>query len=225
MPMRPAAVAFDVIETLFPLDPLRGGLAALGLQPDALQGWFAAGLRDAFALAATGGFSPLRAILDAGLDDLLARAGLPAPRAGRDAVLDAMATLPAHADAAEAMDLLAAGSVRIVALSNGAAATTEAMLRGAGLRERVEAVVSVDEVRLAKPRREVYLHAAARIGVEPGRVMLVAAHPWDVHGAKSAGLAAGFVARGRPFPSTMTAPDLRGDTLAELARTITALGR
>src|SRR5438552_11048148 len=36
----------------------------------------------------------------------------------------------------------------------------------------------------------VYLHAAKECGVEPSRVALVAAHAWDTHGAKRAGLGA-----------------------------------
>ena len=54
MPTRPQAVAFDVMGTLFPLDPLREPLVGLGLPPQALEIWFARTLRDGFALAAAG---------------------------------------------------------------------------------------------------------------------------------------------------------------------------
>ncbi len=70
---------------------------------------------------------------------------------------------------------------------------------------------------MATPRCEVYLQVASRAGIDPGRLVLVGAHPWDIHGAKAAGLMAGFVARGQPFPPIMMAPDVQGDTLAEVA--------
>ena len=52
MAVRPAAVAFDVIETLMPLAPLRDRLAAVGQPPDLLELWFTRTLRDGMALSA-----------------------------------------------------------------------------------------------------------------------------------------------------------------------------
>ncbi len=211
------AVAFDVIGTLFSLEPLRGVLEAAGIPGDALEALFAATLRDAFALAATGAFQPLQAVLSANLDALFRRYGilLKAPR--RKSVLASMQKLLPYPDAAEAVVAVSSANLPVVALSNGSAEVTEALLRRARLHQSVKVVVSVDEVKLATPRCEVYLHAASRAGVEPSRLALVAAHPWDVHGAKAAGLVAGFVARGRAFPSTMMEPDVQGETLAEVA--------
>ena len=224
MPRRPAAIAFDVIETLFPIEPLGAGLEAMGLPRALLPGWFAASLRDGFSLAAIGQFQPLRAVMEANLDDLLARHGRSAPAAEKAEFLDGMGRLPPHPEAAEAVALLAGAGLPLVALSNGGTEATEALLRGAGFRDRFARVVTTAEIGLSKPRREVYHGAAERAGVEPARLMLVAVHPWDTNGAKAAGLMAGFVARGRPYPAVMTPPDLRAETLPELARAILTLG-
>ena len=51
MSPRPHVVAFDVIETLFSLEPLRARFEQAQLPPDALELWFAKTLRDGFALA------------------------------------------------------------------------------------------------------------------------------------------------------------------------------
>ena len=223
MTRRPDAVAFDVIETLFPIEPLSGGIEALGLPKQVLQTWFAASLRDSFSLAAIGAFQPLRAVMEANLDDLLARYGRTAPLAAKTALLDSMATLPPHADAAEAIKVLTGAGLRVLALSNGGAEATESLLRGAGLREKVDPVVTTTEVGISKPRQEVYLHAAQRAGVEPDRLMLVATHPWDTNGAKAAGLMAGYVARGRPYPAILKAPDVQRDSLADIAQGIISM--
>jgi 2-haloacid dehalogenase len=56
MARRPQVIAFDVLETLFGLEPLRNRLRAAGLPPDCLELWFAQTLRSGFALAATDTF-------------------------------------------------------------------------------------------------------------------------------------------------------------------------
>jgi hypothetical protein len=58
MPRRPAAVAFDVIETLMPLEPLRERFTAARLPAQRLELWFTRTLRDGIALAAAGDYAP-----------------------------------------------------------------------------------------------------------------------------------------------------------------------
>ena len=57
-PKRPKMVAFDIIGTVFPLEPLRASIVALGLPSAALEGWFAAGRRDGGAGAGRGARRP-----------------------------------------------------------------------------------------------------------------------------------------------------------------------
>ena len=106
--------------------------------------------------------------------------------------------------------------MEVLALSNGSPSLTKHLLDTAGLRTLVAHVVSVDDVKLSKPRPEVYLHAAKVAKVHPGELALVAAHAWDVHGAKSAGLATAYLSADRPFSDAMPAPDVSADTLPEL---------
>lgn len=215
-----AAVAFDVLGTMFSLAPLRGRLEAAGLPGHTLETWFAESLCDAFAMAAAGNgsFAPLQEVLSANLDALFHRHGvvLGQPRKGR--VLAGLTELQTYPDAAEAFGILADAGLPVLALSNGARAETETLLQSAGLRNAVRRVVCVDEVGLSKPRREVYRHAAERAGVAPEHLAPAAAHPWDVHGAKLAGLVAGFVSRGLLYPPVMTAPDVEGTEPADVAR-------
>ncbi len=212
------AVAFDVIGTLFSLELLRSVLEGAGIPGEALEALFAATLRDAFALAATGAFQPLQAVLSANLDALFRRHGVMRSARHRKAALAVMQRLPPYPDASEALVTLSSANIPILALSNGAAEATATLLHRAGLHRAVQKIISVEEMKLAEPRCEVYLHAASRAGIEPGRLALVTTHPWGVHGAKAAGLVAGFVARGQAFPPTMMAPDVQGETLAEVAR-------
>lgn len=220
---RPEAVAFDIIGTVFPLDPLRPTIQELGLPPAGLEGWFAAALRDAFALSASGDFRPFTEVLSAALDEVLAEQDLSPPQETKALLLERMKSLPARPDAREAFGTLARAGIRILAVSNGAAASTRGLLEGARLADLVEHVVSVEEVKVFKPRREVYIHAAERAGLDPAQIALVAVHPWDIQGAKAAGLTGAYVSAERPFPPSMRTPDISAETLSEAARTLVAL--
>lgn len=199
---------------------MRPALVALGLPPLALDFLYTAGLRDTFALAATGTCAPFQSVLSGCLDELIAMQGLETAPERRQAVLDMMKSLPPHEDAGAAFRVLAEAGIRIFALSNGAAGTTQGLLAAAGLEDLVERVLSVEDVKLAKPRAEVYLHAARAAGVAPGDMALIATHPWDLHGAMAAGLTAGYVARGRPYSPALRAPDITGETLLDVATAV-----
>ena len=223
-PARPQVVAFDIIGTTFSLEPLRPRLVALGLPPTALEILYAAGLRDAFALAASGSFEPFRTVLDGALEQVAARLGVPTTSSQRGEVLDGMKELPPHPDAAEAMAALAGAGLRIMAVTNGATSLTRHLLERSGLDRHVERIVSVDDVRRSKPAPEVYRHTMEQAGVEPGRMALVATHPWDIQGARQVGWLGAYVARGVPFPTAvMREPEIEGETLAEVARRIVEL--
>jgi 2-haloacid dehalogenase len=216
MPARPAAIAFDVIETLFSLEPLGARMKAAGLPESAMRLFFAQMLRDAFALEGSGVYQPFPEIAAANLAIVLAGHGLPAGKPDVDRMMGAFAELPAHPDVRPAFERVRAAGVRLVTLSNGGAQGTKNLLARAGLLDYVERVVSIDEVQRWKPNKAVYLHAAQAAGVAPARLALVAAHAWDVHGAKQAGLLGAWVRRqDAHYHAAMTPPDVRGSSLTE----------
>ena len=222
-PTRPKMVAFDIIGTVFPLEPLRPSIVALGLPPAGLEGWFAAGCRDAFAMAAVGDFKAFTEVLEAALEQVLAEQQLDAPENERKALVEQLETLGVREGAHEAFSILAGADIPIMALSNGAKSSTKALLTKAGLADLVREVVSVDEVKLAKPRKEVYVHAAEKGGVDPAELALIAAHSWDIHGAAAAGLVTAYLAADRPYSRAMRTPDMEAATLPDLARRLVAL--
>ena len=217
---RPKAVAFDIIGTVFSLDVLGERLQALGLPPLAVEVVYALTLRDAFTLAVCNGFAPFKTILENSILETAAKHEITVTTAQKNQVLRAMTELRAFDDAAEAFEVLSRAGIRIFALSNGASASTAALLSKAGLASLVEKVLSVDDVKRSKPRPEVYLYAASTAGLGPEEMAMVACHPWDIHGAKSAGMMGGYVSRGLPFPDLYQAPDVTGDTLVAVARAL-----
>ena len=99
MAARPEVVAFDIIGTVFSMEPMRAELVALGLQPMALDLLYTAALRDTFALAATNTFAPFQSVLEGCLNELLAMEELNASPERTKAILDMMKALPPHGDA------------------------------------------------------------------------------------------------------------------------------
>ncbi len=224
MAARPVAVAFDAIETLFSLEPLRPRLQELGLKPEALETWFSRMLRDAFALAAADTYRPFQEVAAAALEVLLHDKGLEAAPSAIQRALEGFSTLTAHPDVEPAFERLHGQGLQIATLTNGSEKTTSGLLKRAGLDRYVSRLLSVDDVKQWKPRREPYLYAAREMQVEPARLALVAAHAWDVHGAHQAGLITGWVKRQETrFSPAMAEPDVAGDTLIEVVDRLLAL--
>ena len=78
-------------------------------------------------------------------------------------------------------------------LSNGNTALLVDMAKAAGL--PWDLILGSDVTRAYKPAPEAYLGQAAMLGLEPGEVMLAAAHNGDLAAARKAGLATAFIAR------------------------------
>jgi len=211
--MSPEVVAFDVNETLVSLEPVRDRLVEVGQPPHALELFFARTLQHCFALATLEQWRPFRDVARAAL-----RQSTPLDDDAVDHVLGAFAELPPQPDVEPAFAQLAGAGVRIVTFSHGPVATAAAMLERTGLGRYVEAVLSSEAVQCFKPARAAYLYACATCRVPPERMALVAAHAWDCHGARQAGLRTGWVSRLEGAVGAIYQPaDVVGTTLTEVA--------
>ncbi|MGQ0464136.1 MAG: HAD-IA family hydrolase [Sporichthyaceae bacterium] len=218
---RPAAVAFDVVETLINLEPMGERFVEVGLPPEAVWAWFPRTLLYGVGLSVVGDYVPFPA---AAAESLRTLTRYEISDAGVEYVLAGMGELVAHPDVEPAMRRLDEAGVRMICLTNGTAAMTQSFLDRCGLAGYVERVVPTAELNTWKPPAKVYLHGAAALGLPPGEVALVAVHAWDCHAAKRAGLMAGWAARleGR-YGSIFAAPDVEGADLDEVARGLLAL--
>lgn len=202
-------VVFDVNETLSDMSPLRTRFADVGLPEHRLETWFAGVLRDGFALAAAGGSQRFADIAASNL-------GL-APEATAH-VLGGFADLDVHPDVGAGMHRLAEAGYRLVTLTNGSAAMSEAMFTRAGVIDLLEHRLSVEDAGRWKPAPQPYRHAAQVCGVEPGAMALVAVHPWDIQGAQRAGLLGAWLNRDDGvYPAYLPKPDVMVGTVGDLA--------
>ena len=221
MASRPSAVAFDVVETLMPLEPLAARFERAGLPKPTLREWFTRLLLYGMGLSAAGDYVPFP---DAAAEALRAVSGYRLADQDVEYVLAGFSELPAHPDAEPAMARLADAGVRVCCLTNGSADTTAAFLARTGLETYVERVISVADVGSWKPPARVYHHAAEVLGLPPDHVALVAVHAWDCHGAKRAGLTTGWASRLEVRYGSLFAPaDVTGADLTEVADGLLAL--
>jgi 2-haloacid dehalogenase len=221
MTNRPTAVVFDVIETLMSLEPLRARLADTGQPPHLLEAWYTRTLRDGMALSATGDYAPFTEVAEASLRGLAGHA-ISDDQVGY--VMAGFAELPAYPDAVPAATALTEAGLRVACLTNGTAFLTSSFVNRTGLGSLVDRVISVGEVYRWKPSGVVYLYAAEVLDTPPERLALVAAHDWDCHGAKRAGLTTGWVNRkAGVFGAPFAPPDVTGKDLLEVVDKLLAL--
>ena len=112
--------------------------------------------------------------------------------AARDQLTLAWERLPAWPEAARGLERLNR-HFTVTTLSNGNRSQQAALIRFAAL--PFQRLLSAEDFHHYKPDPEIYLGAASLLGLEPGQVMMVAAHKSDLRAAQAAGLRAAFVQR------------------------------
>jgi 2-haloacid dehalogenase len=105
----------------------------------------------------------------------------------RPKLLDAYLRLDAYADARTALAALKTRGLQTAILSNGEPKMLAAAVEASGMTGLLDAVLSVDAVRMYKPRPEVYALVTDRFGIKPHEVVFVSSNRWDVMGAASFG--------------------------------------
>jgi 2-haloacid dehalogenase len=112
--------------------------------------------------------------------------------AARDELTLAWERLPAWPEAVQGLERLNRRFL-VTTLSNGNRSQQAALIRFAGL--PFQRLLSAEDFHHYKPDPEVYLGAASVLGLDPGQVMMVAAHKSDLRAAQAAGMRAAFVER------------------------------
>ncbi len=151
--------------------------------------------------------------------------GLKLAPSDKSRLLEQYRTLPPYEDTVAGVQALRRSSHTLFAFSNGVEATVRHLLESAGVLPLLDGVVSVDDLRTFKPNPTVYDYLTTRSQQTKTRTWVVSANPFDVLGAKAAGLRAAWVKRrdDAVFDPWGVAPDLVIATLGELADTLEPL--
>lgn len=217
-----AIFVFDAYGTLF---DVHAAIARFRAQagPDAdrmSEIWRTKQLEYTWTLTLAGHYTNFWTLTERALDFALARVSS-VDKSLKPQLLDAYFKLDAFPDARAALRALKVKGHRTGILSNGSPNMLKGAVDAANVGGDLDAVLSVDVLKIFKPRPEVYALVTSHYGCKPGDVTFVSSNRWDVMAAISAGFHGVWVNRGKmpdeyfDFPPERTLNDL--SALAALA--------
>ncbi|MGO2291566.1 MAG: haloacid dehalogenase type II [Pseudoalteromonas sp.] len=216
---QPKVIIFDVNETLLDLESMRTSIGeALGGREDLLPLWFSTMLHHSLVTTAIGDYQDFGEIGVASLLMVAQNNGiaLDAEKA-KTAIVTPLLSLPAHPDVKSSLQILKDRGYKLVSLTNSSNKGVKAQFENAGLTEFFDARYSIEDIKIYKPDLRAYEWALEKLDVKPEEALLVAAHGWDIAGAKAAGLNAAFIARpGKALYPLAQKPDFNVKDLTEL---------
>ncbi|RUM30142.1 MAG: haloacid dehalogenase type II [Alteromonas sp.] len=215
----PKVIFFDVNETLLDLTAMRSSVGeALGGRDDLLPLWFSTMLHHSLVDSTTGRFHTFGEIGVASLLMVAEIEGIELTKAqAKTAIVTPLRSLPPHPDVRDGLQALKNKGYKLVSLTNSSNQGVYIQFKNADLLSYFDERLSVEDINLYKPDTRTYEWAIEKMGIAAEDAMLVAAHGWDIAGAKQAGWQAAFIARpGKVLYPLAIAPDTVVSGLDEL---------
>jgi len=189
---------FDAYGTLFDVHAAIGRFRdRAGPEADRMSEiWRTKQLEYSWTLTMAGHYAPFWTLTERALDFALAR--VPSvDRALKPQLLQAYFNLDAFPDARAALRTLKSKGHKTGILSNGSPDMLDGCVDSAKVRGDLDAVLSVDVLKMFKPRPEVYGLVTQHFRCKPGDVTFVSSNRWDVMAAVSVGFHAQWINRAK----------------------------
>ena len=186
--LTPRVVLFDVYGTLLDVhSPIARAADELGQQAASVsRQWRQKQLEYTWVYSMRGEYRSFRALTEAALDFALAAHGVQSASL-RQRLLQAYEELNPFPEVDAALDALRRRGFRLAALSNGDPDMLETGLQAAGIRARLDDVLSVAPLRIYKPDRRVYELGRSWASAQAGEIAFVSSNAWDAGGAAAFG--------------------------------------
>lgn len=215
----PSIFVFDAYGTLFDVHAAIGRFRdQAGPDADRMSEiWRTKQLEYSWTLTLAGHYVEFWTLTERALDYALAR--VPSvPKTLRAGLLEAYFKLDAFPDARAALKNLKAAGHRTGILSNGSPKMLQGAVDNAGIGGDLDGVLSVDTLKMFKPRPEVYALVTQHYNCQPGDVTFVSSNRWDVMAAVSVGFHGLWVNRSKmPDEYSDFAPERTVSDLSSLA--------
>tara|TARA_R110000772_G_scaffold73079_1_gene159180 strand:- start:4569 stop:5291 length:723 start_codon:yes stop_codon:yes gene_type:complete len=218
---KPKVLIFDVNETLLDLETMRTSIGkALAGHDELITLWFSTMLHHSLVTTVTGEYHDFGKIGVAALMMVAQNNNIEITEAQAiTAIKTPLLSLPAHPDVKSGLAALKAQGYKIVSLTNSSNKGVETQFKNAGLTEYFDERLSIEDIKVYKPDLRSYAWALKQLQVKPEEALMVAAHGWDVAGAKAAGLQTAFIARpGKALYPLAAKPDYVVKDLTELVQ-------
>ncbi|RYE72844.1 MAG: haloacid dehalogenase type II [Oxalobacteraceae bacterium] len=192
---KPKVLFFDVNETLLDMTGVKARVGNVLSDSKAAELWFTTTLQYSLVMSVSDQYAEFSEIGAATLKMIARKNGIDLSETKAKETLSPMRTLPPHPDVKAALGCLKARGWRMAVLSNSSKSGMKAQMAHAELEHFLERQMSVESVGKFKPHADVYQWATNEMNIDSSECMLVAAHGWDVAGAKWAGWQTAFIGR------------------------------
>ena len=218
---RKRIIVFDVNETLLDIEILNPFFERAFGDARVMRQWFAELILYSQALTLSGSYTEFGKLAVAVLTMVAEIRGVPLQAGDIEDFKNHMRSLPAHQDAAPALEILRNAGFRMVTLTNSSPDAGNSAVDKSGLAHFFEKQFSVDGVRRFNPSAETYRSVESGVGARANSLRLVAAHTWDTMGAMAAGWKAALLTRpgNAPLPFG-DQPDIIENNLLAVAKRI-----
>lgn len=213
------ALVFDAYGTLYDVHSVtKLAESFFPGQGDALsQRWRTKQLEYTWLRSLMGTYENFDVVTEAALRYACAALKLNAAEAQIAALIAQYIRLYTFAEVGAALSALKPGR-KLAILSNGAPGTLGALVKHSGLEPLLDAVISVDALRVFKPDPRVYQLAVERLGVPKQRIGFVSSNCWDAIAAKAFGFTVFWINRlDAPLDLHGPAPDHTIASLDQIA--------
>ena len=219
--LKPQLLIFDVNETLLDLSPLKDSINSALENDLGFEVWFPQLLHYSLVETLTDNYRDFSEIAAAVFKMTAEKFNKNFSDEEVKEILSKITELPPHADVVKGLQKLKEEGFIMVALTNGKPNVAKDQLEFAGLTSYFDEILSVEVVKKYKPATETYNFVTRKFGVENSMAMMIAAHGWDIAGAKRAGLKTAFISRpGKSLYPLADSPDLIFSTILELSESL-----
>lgn len=182
------AAVFDAYGTIFDVMSVLGpARAKLGAKAEQLgETWRRKQLEYTWLRSQMGLYADFWHVTGESLDFAMAAQGIE-DGLMRASLMQAYLSIGAYKDSGDVLARLKKAGKKTAILSNGNMSMLVAAANHAQISQHLDAVLSIDEVRVYKPHPSVYKLVTDKLGVPAARVLFVSGNGWDAAGAAAQG--------------------------------------
>ncbi len=210
-------IIFDVNQTMFSLSELQKRFKKFGLKKHLVDSWFLSVLKEGFSNSLCQQFVNFKTIGKNELIKVFLQNNIFYNDKIINYILNGFANLKVHNDIKISLKVFKTNKLKIVTLTNGSISNTKLLLKKNKINNFIDECFSINSFRKWKPAKEVYLKTCEKMKIKPKRALMIAAHGWDINGAKLAGLQTAYITRyEKKMSSFYSKPDFIGIDLEEI---------
>jgi 2-haloacid dehalogenase len=219
--MKPEIIIFDVNETLLNLFPLKEEINAALENEMGFEVWFPKLLHYSLVETTTGNYKNFTEIAAATFKMTAGKFDKSFTNSEIKNILSEITKLPPYPDVKPGLQQLKNSGYKLIAFSNGKPDVLKSQLEFAEIDSFFDGIHSVEEIEKYKPHPNSYQYILDKYETKAKNALMVAAHAWDILGAKRANLKTCFIERpGKSFYHLAKKPEITVSGIDEIAENL-----